>query len=136
MGEEELNISDIDSLERDQAFEILAQIARVEKRHSPPMRLSTLVRISGGKTEYESLVCDKCGIRCTLLLGRYAVYVLQKGVALLHKVRVTEAHRRQVPDLNLWVIYGNVCKRKAAGISNCGWTGPEPQPDHCIVDTD
>ncbi|KAB8075036.1 hypothetical protein BDV29DRAFT_190499 [Aspergillus leporis] len=105
MGEEELNISDIDSLERDQAFEILAQIARVEKRHSPPMRLSTLVRISGGKTEYESLVCDKCGIRCTLLLGRYAVYVLQKGVALLHKVRVTEAHRRQegCRYIQLWV---------------------------------
>ncbi|KAJ5772872.1 hypothetical protein N7457_007768 [Penicillium paradoxum] len=90
-----LAISDIHSLKRNEALEILTQISRVEKktfptneafpfgedlwRKKPNTRVLYATRAKGSQSE----------------LIAYAVYVRQKGVALLHKVCVTESNRRQ-----------------------------------------
>jgi ribosomal protein S18 acetylase RimI-like enzyme len=88
--------SDIHSLKRNEALEILTQISRVEKktfptneafafgeelwRKKPNTRVVYSTRVEG--TTRKDLVA-------------YAVYVRQKGVALLHKVCVIETYRRQ-----------------------------------------
>ncbi|CAI7583145.1 unnamed protein product [Penicillium glandicola] len=90
-----LTISDIHSLKRNEALEILAQISRVEKktfptneafpfgedlwRKKPNTRVLYATRAKGSQSD----------------LIAYAVYVRQKGVALLHKICVTEPNRRQ-----------------------------------------
>ncbi|OQD77572.1 hypothetical protein PENDEC_c002G06629 [Penicillium decumbens] len=90
-----LTISDIHSLKRNEALEILTQISRVEKktfptnealgfgeemwRKKPNTRVLYATRAAGGQPE----------------LIAYAVYVRQKGAALLHKVCVVGAYRRQ-----------------------------------------
>ena len=92
-----LTHSDIHSLKRNEALEILVQISRVEKktfpaneafafgeelwRKKPNTRVLYSTRVADNSTR-EDLVA-------------YAVYVRQKGVALLHKVCVIEAYRRQ-----------------------------------------
>lgn len=92
-----LTHSDIHSLKRIEALEILAQVSRVEKktfptneafafgeelwRKKPNTRVLYSTRVADNSTR-EDLVA-------------YAVYVRQKGVALLHKVCVIEAYRRQ-----------------------------------------
>ncbi|KAJ5493453.1 hypothetical protein N7539_002199 [Penicillium diatomitis] len=92
------NHSDIHSLKRDEALEILAQIARSEKKtfptneafafgeelwkKKPNTRVLYTTRVAAGVSSRRDLVA-------------YAVYVRQKGVALLHKVCVIEAYRRQ-----------------------------------------
>lgn len=88
-------ISDIHSLKRNEALEILTKISRVEKktfptneafgfgeelwRKKPNTRVLYATQAREGKPE----------------LVAYAVYVRQKGVALLHKVCVVESYRRQ-----------------------------------------
>ncbi|KAJ5688294.1 hypothetical protein N7536_010913 [Penicillium majusculum] len=90
-----LTISDIHSLKRNEALEILARISRVEKktfptneafpfsedlwRKKPNTRVLYAIRAKGSHSD----------------LIAYAVYVRQKGVALLHKICVTEPNRRQ-----------------------------------------
>ncbi|CAI7599674.1 unnamed protein product [Penicillium bialowiezense] len=94
-GMPDLTIADIHSLKRDEALNILAKISRVEKktfptneafpfgeelwRKKPNTRVLYATRAKGSQSD----------------LIAYAVYVRQKGVALLHKVCVTEANRRQ-----------------------------------------
>lgn len=90
-----VTISDIHSLKRSEALEILDRVSRVEKktfpsneafgfgeelwRKKPNMRLLYATRANQGRSE----------------LIAYAVYVRQKGIALLHKVCVIAACRRQ-----------------------------------------
>jgi ribosomal protein S18 acetylase RimI-like enzyme len=96
-------------LKRNEALEILAQVSRVEKktfptneafpfgeelwRKKPNTRVLYATRAKGSQSD----------------LIAYAVYVRQKGVALLHKVCVTEANRRQgvgqegCQYIHLWV---------------------------------
>lgn len=91
-----LTVSDIHSLKRNEALEILARISRVEKKTFPTneafgfgeelwrKKPSTRVLYATHATE---------GGRADLIA--YAVCVRQKGAALLHKVCVIEAYRRQ-----------------------------------------
>ncbi|RAK93650.1 acetyltransferase, GNAT family [Aspergillus costaricaensis CBS 115574] len=94
-----LIISDIHSLKRDQALEILAQISRVEKKTFPANEAFSFGEEHWRKKPntrvlYVTRAPSASGdVRPTLLA--YAVYVRQKGIALLHKVCVGEAHRRQ-----------------------------------------
>lgn len=91
-----LTIGDIHSLKRNEALEILDRISRAERkifpvneafgfgenlwREKPNTRVLYATRANeGGRTD----------------LVAYAMYVRQKGVALLHKVYVIEPYRRQ-----------------------------------------
>lgn len=90
-----VSISDIHSLKRSDALKILDRISRVEKktfptneafgfgeelwRKKPNTRVLYATRANEGRSD----------------LIAYAVYVRQKGTALLHKVGVIEACRRQ-----------------------------------------
>lgn len=94
---EDLAISDIHSLGQNQAFEILEQIARVEKKTFPTNEAFPFGQELWKKKPNTRVLYVTCaseaGTRPALVA--YAVYVRQKGVALLHKVCVVEAFRRQ-----------------------------------------
>ncbi|KAL4930073.1 GNAT family N-acetyltransferase [Aspergillus undulatus] len=101
---EDLKISDIHCLGKTQAVEILSQITRIEKktfptseawpfgeelwRKKPNTRVLYVTRTAQGAQQQRPLV-------------GYALYVRQKGVALLHKVCVAEAFRRQGVGMQL-----------------------------------
>ncbi|PYH95839.1 acyl-CoA N-acyltransferase [Aspergillus ellipticus CBS 707.79] len=98
----DLTISDIHSLKKDQAFEILAQISRVEKKTFPaneafPFGEELWRKKPNTRVLYVTRAAS--GARPTLLA--YALYVRQRGVALLHKVCVAEVYRRQGVGLQL-----------------------------------
>lgn len=91
-----LTISDIHALGKDQAFDILAQIARIEKKTFPANEAFPFGEDLWKKkpnTRVLYAVSTASGVPRRLVA--YAVYVRQKGVALLHKVCVVEAFRRQ-----------------------------------------
>ncbi|KAJ5151852.1 Acyl-CoA N-acyltransferase [Penicillium capsulatum] len=96
-----LTLSDIHSLKRPEALEILAQISRVEKKAFPTNEAfgfgEELWRKKPNTRVLYATTAE--GARSDLIA--YAVYVRQKGVALLHKVCVVEAHRRQGCGLQL-----------------------------------
>lgn len=92
-----LKVSDIHTLKRNEALEILARISRVEKKTFPTneafgfdeelWRKKPNTRVLyGTHAPADGAPPD---------LAAYAVYVRQKGMALLHKVCVVEAYRRQ-----------------------------------------
>ncbi|KAI9376836.1 acyl-CoA N-acyltransferase [Aspergillus egyptiacus] len=101
---QDLTISDIHSLGKIQALEILAQIARVEKktfpaseafpfgeelwRKKPNTRVIYVARTSQGSQSNPELIA-------------YAVYARQKGIALLHKVCVAEPFRQKGVGMQL-----------------------------------
>ncbi|KAJ5212640.1 uncharacterized protein N7498_004286 [Penicillium cinerascens] len=91
-----LNISDIHSLKRNEALEILARISRVEKKTFP-----TNEAFGFGEELWRKKPNTRVLYMTRAVEGRmsdliaYAVYVRQKGTALLHKVCVVEAYRRQ-----------------------------------------
>ncbi|KAJ5610765.1 Acyl-CoA N-acyltransferase [Penicillium lagena] len=93
-----LVISDIHSLKRNEALDILSRITRVEKKTFP-----TNEAFGFG----EDLWRKKPNTRVLYATDggpeiiAYAVYVRQKGVALLHKVCVVSTHRRQGIGLQL-----------------------------------
>lgn len=92
-----LTHSDIHSLKRTEALEILTQFSRVEKKTFPANEAFTFGeelwrKKPNTRVLYSTRVADK-STRGDLVA--YAVYVRQKGVALLHKVCVIEAYRRQ-----------------------------------------
>ena len=92
-----LTHSDIHSLKRNEALEILVQISRVEKKTFPANEAFTFGeelwrKKPNTRVLYSTRVADN-STREDLVA--YAVYVRQKGVALLHKVCVIEAYRRQ-----------------------------------------
>lgn len=94
----DLTISDIHSLGQSQAFEILEQIARVEKKTFPSNEAFSFGQELWRKKPntrvlYATGGTPTPGARPVLIA--YAVYVRQKGAALLHKVCVVEAFRRQ-----------------------------------------
>ncbi|KAF3387747.1 hypothetical protein F1880_001317 [Penicillium rolfsii] len=89
--------SDIHSLKRKEAFEIVAQISRVERKTFPTNEAFAFGeelwrKKPNTRVLYSTRVND---ITTRPDLVAYAVYVRQKGVALLHKVCVIEAYRRQ-----------------------------------------
>ncbi|KAJ5892268.1 uncharacterized protein N7473_008496 [Penicillium subrubescens] len=89
--------SDIHSLKRNEALEILAQISRVEKKTFPTNEAFVFGeelwrKKPNTRVLYSTRVNDDA-TRPSLVA--YAVYVRQKGIALLHKVCVIEAYRRQ-----------------------------------------
>ncbi|KAH2097570.1 hypothetical protein KXW63_005134 [Aspergillus fumigatus] len=91
-----LTISDIHALGKDQAFDILAQIARIEKKTFPANEAFPFGEDLWKKkpnTRVLYAVSTASGVPRRLVA--YAVYVRQKGVALLHKVCVVKAFRRQ-----------------------------------------
>lgn len=115
---DDINISDIHSLGRTEAFEILTQIARIEKktfpaneafpfgeelwRKKPNTRVVFAVKnaaASSSSSPSKSQSQSATGARPLLIA--YAVYVRQKGVALLHKVCVAEPYRRLGVGLKL-----------------------------------
>ncbi|THC89773.1 hypothetical protein EYZ11_010767 [Aspergillus tanneri] len=98
----EVKISDIHSLGRDQAFEILAHISRVEKKSFPANEAFSFVEdLWRKKPNTRVLYATSLTPGATQPLVAYAVYVRQKGVALLHKVCVIESHRRQGVGLQM-----------------------------------
>lgn len=94
---EDLAISDIHSLGQNQAFEILDQIARVEKKTFPTNEAFPFGQELWKKKPNTRVLYVTCASEAGTrpALTAYAVYVRQKGVALLHKVCVVEAFRRQ-----------------------------------------
>ncbi|KAJ5630648.1 uncharacterized protein N7484_010748 [Penicillium longicatenatum] len=91
-----ITISDIHSLKRKEALEILAQLTRIEKKTFPTNEAFGFGEELWRKKPNTRVIYAtqaKEGTRPELIA--YAVYVRQKGVALLHKVCVIEACRRQ-----------------------------------------
>ncbi|PYH40627.1 GNAT family N-acetyltransferase [Aspergillus saccharolyticus JOP 1030-1] len=97
----DLILSDIHSLNRTQALDILAQIARVEKKSFPANEVMSFgEELWRKKPNTRVLYTAASGANPPVVLA-YAVYVRQKGVALLHKVCVAESHRRQGVGIQL-----------------------------------
>ncbi|RAH45493.1 GNAT family N-acetyltransferase [Aspergillus brunneoviolaceus CBS 621.78] len=97
----DLIFSDIHSLNRIQAMDILAQIARVEKKSFPANEGMTFgEELWRKKPNTRVLYAHLPGANPPLVLA-YAVYVRQKGIALLHKVCVAETYRRRGVGLQL-----------------------------------
>ncbi|KAL4774808.1 acyl-CoA N-acyltransferase [Aspergillus nidulans var. acristatus] len=96
---EDLTISDIHSLGKTQAIEILSQITRIEKKTFPASEVYPFG---------EELWRKKPNTRVLYVtqtpqgpLIAYALYVRQKGIAFLHKVCVAEAFRRKGVGMQL-----------------------------------
>lgn len=94
-----LIISDIHSLSRKEAVDILAQIARVEKKTFPANEAMSIGeelwrKKPNTRVLYATIPRTSTAASSPPLVG-YAVYVRQRGTALLHKVCVAEAYRRQ-----------------------------------------
>jgi len=93
----DITISDIHSLGQKEAFEILTQIARIEKKTFPSNEAfpfgQELWRKKPNTRVLYATSAPAPDARPVLIA--YAVYVRQKGAALLHKVCVIEALRRQ-----------------------------------------
>lgn len=92
----DLIILDIHSLSQSQAFGILSQISRVEKKTFPAKEAFSFgEELWRKKPNTRVLYATKAPNDPHSPVIGYAVYVRQKGIALLHKVCVTESHRRQ-----------------------------------------
>lgn len=93
----DLIILDIQSLSQDQASEILSQISRVEKRTFPAKEAlrfgEELWRKKPNTRVLYATSAAAADPRSPVVA--YALYVRQKGVALLHKICVAEPYRRQ-----------------------------------------
>lgn len=91
-----LIISDIHSLKRTEALEILDRISRVEKKTFPTNEAFGFgEELWRKKPNTRVLYATGVNQEGRQELIAYAVYVRQKGIALLHKVCVIEAYRRQ-----------------------------------------
>ncbi|KAL2802788.1 acyl-CoA N-acyltransferase [Aspergillus granulosus] len=95
---EDLTISDIHSLGKSKAFEVLAQIARIEKKTFPsseafPFGEELWRKKPNTRVLYATWTSQKPQPPSPLIA--YAVYARQKGVAWVHKVCVAEAFRGQ-----------------------------------------
>ncbi|KAL2841089.1 acyl-CoA N-acyltransferase [Aspergillus pseudodeflectus] len=93
---EDLTISDIHSLGKSQAFEVLAQITRVEKKTFPSSEAFQFGEELWRKkpnTRVLYVTGTTRGTQSHSPLVAYAVYARQKGVAWVHKVCVAEVFR-------------------------------------------
>ncbi|KAL2011768.1 hypothetical protein VTN00DRAFT_4486 [Thermoascus crustaceus] len=95
---EGLSISDIHSLGQKEALDILARIARVEKKTFPSNEAFDFSadlwrKKPNTRVLYATGASPSTGAPSPLVA--YAVYVRQKGAALLHKVCVAEPFRRR-----------------------------------------
>ncbi|KAL1985116.1 hypothetical protein VTN96DRAFT_8245 [Rasamsonia emersonii] len=94
-----LVIADIHSLKQNEALDILARIARVEKKTFPSNEAfdfsADLWRKKPNTRVIYAMDTPSSPAGAPSTLVAYAVYVRQKGAALLHKVCVTEPHRRR-----------------------------------------
>ncbi|KAL5341699.1 acyl-CoA N-acyltransferase [Aspergillus crustosus] len=100
---EDLTISDIHSLDKIQAFEILAQITRIEKKTFPASEAFPFGEELWRKKPNTRVlyVSQASGGAQTQPLIAYALYVRQKGAAFLHKVCVAEGYRRKGVGMQL-----------------------------------
>lgn len=90
-----VTISDIHSLKRSEALEILNQVSRVEKKNFPANEAFPFgEELWRKKPNTRVLYATRANQGRSEVIA-YAVYVRQKGVALLHKVCVIAACRRQ-----------------------------------------
>jgi ribosomal protein S18 acetylase RimI-like enzyme len=87
-----LIIADIHPLSRSEATDILTRIARVEKRTFPSNEAFDFSIDLWRKKPNTRVIYV---MNPPLTLVAYAVYVRQKGIALLHKVCVAEQYRQQ-----------------------------------------
>ncbi|RAL00273.1 GNAT family N-acetyltransferase [Aspergillus ibericus CBS 121593] len=98
----DLTVSDIHSLKKDQALEILAEMARVEKKTFPTNEAMGFgEELWRKKPNTRVLYVTRAAPDARPTLLAYAVYVRQKGIALLNKVCVGEAYRRQGVGMHL-----------------------------------
>lgn len=99
---ENLIISDIHSLDKGQACTILAQIARVEKKTFPTNEAFPFGEELWRKKPNTRVLYATSGPPSTgPSLIAYAVYVRQKGAALLHKICVAEPYRQKGVGMQL-----------------------------------
>lgn len=92
----DLTVSDIHSLGQNHALEILSGIARVEKKTFPAKEAFSFgEELWRKKPNTRVLYATSATTDPSPPVIAYAVYVRQKGVALLHKVCVVERYRRQ-----------------------------------------
>ncbi|KAL2832000.1 acyl-CoA N-acyltransferase [Aspergillus cavernicola] len=92
---EDLTISDIHSLGKSQALEILTQITRVEKKTFPASEAFPFGEELWRKKPNTRVIYVTRTSQGIQPLIAYALYVRQKGVAFLHKVCVAEPFRRK-----------------------------------------
>ncbi|KAL4905725.1 hypothetical protein BDW74DRAFT_177429 [Aspergillus multicolor] len=90
---EGLSISDIHSLSKSQAVEVLSQITRIEKKTFPANEAYLFGEELWRKKPNTKVVYVTLAPQGLLIA--YALYVRQKGVAFLHKVCVAEAFRQK-----------------------------------------
>ncbi|KAL4809744.1 acyl-CoA N-acyltransferase [Aspergillus unguis] len=88
---EDLTISDIHSLGKAQAIEVLSQITRIEKKTFPASEAYPFGEELWRKKPNTKVLYVTQASQGPLIA--YALYVRQKGVAFLHKVCVAEAFR-------------------------------------------
>lgn len=92
----DLTVLDIHSLSQNQAFGILSQISRVEKKTFPAKEAFSFgEELWRKKPNTRVLYATNATADPRSPVMAYAVYVRQKGIALLHKVCVAEPYRRQ-----------------------------------------
>lgn len=91
-----LTIGDIHSLKRNEALEILDRISRAERKTFPANEAFGFgEHLWRKKPNTRVLYATRANEGGRSDLVAYAMYVRQKGVALLHKVCVIEPYRRQ-----------------------------------------
>lgn len=101
---EDLIISDIHSLGRTQAIEVLSQITRLEKKSFPtseafPFGEELWRKKPNTKVLYVTRTSQVAQSQTPLIA--YALYVRQKGTSFLHKFCVAEDFRRQGVGMQL-----------------------------------
>ncbi|KAL4785113.1 acyl-CoA N-acyltransferase [Aspergillus varians] len=102
---EDLTISDIHSLGRTEAIEVLSWITRIEKKTFPaseafPFGEDLWRKKPNTRVLYVTTRTSQSPQPQPPLVA-YALYVRQKGIALLHKVCVAEAFRRKGVGMQL-----------------------------------
>ncbi|KAL3480117.1 acyl-CoA N-acyltransferase [Aspergillus californicus] len=98
---EDLIIGDIHSLGKPQALEMLSQITRIEKKTFPTSEAWPFGEELWRKKPNTRVLYVARASQGTQPLIAYALYVRQKGVALLHKVCVAEPYRRKGVGIQL-----------------------------------
>ncbi|RDW76252.1 GNAT family N-acetyltransferase [Aspergillus mulundensis] len=96
---EDLNISDIHSLGKPQAIEVLSQITRIEKKTFPASEAYPFGEELWRKKPNTRVIYVTLAPQGPLIA--YALYVRQKGAAFLHKVCVAEAFRQKGVGMQL-----------------------------------
>ncbi|KAL1973117.1 hypothetical protein VTN31DRAFT_6659 [Thermomyces dupontii] len=90
---DKLVIADLHSLGQSEAIDILARIARIERKTFPSNEALSFTPDLWRKKPNTTVLYMMDNAPAAL--AAYAVYVRQKGLALLHKICVAEPYRRK-----------------------------------------